>query len=72
MSDDTKSKYLRIEISDNGTIEVRGTDEFVDSLHTLIVSGITENVKHRAQRKGVGVKVETEKRPESFKKGSKK
>ncbi len=71
MSDEIEAKYLRIEISGNGTIEVRGTVEFVDSLSALFVSGIALNVQHRAQRKGVGVKVETKELTQPSEKGGK-
>ena len=72
MSDDTEIKYLRIEISDKGTIEVSGTAEFVDSLSALFVSGIAKNVQYRAQRKDVLVTVEAKKMPKSSEKGGKK
>jgi len=57
VSDDTEIKYLRIEISDKGTIEVSGTAEFVDSLSALFVSGIAKNVQYRAQRVKLGLRV---------------
>jgi len=72
MSDETETKYLRIEISGSGTIEVRGTVEFVDSLSDLFVSGIAKNVEHRGQRKGVRVKVEAKELPKSSENGGKR
>ncbi len=59
MSYEAAAAYLKLEISGSGTIEVRGTPEFVDALRELFVSGIALNVEHRAQRKGVRVQVET-------------